>query len=121
MKCDRFYRRTGETSMPPFSRNIRHYLQCVKINSDNTIYSVDQRDPLCFGGLSSACRYLYISYIWSQFNKDRDSGNFCNPFSNHLAIFGHLSNSCPHTRSEEHTSELQSLRHLVCRLLLEKK
>src|SRR5205814_9803136 len=27
----------------------------------------------------------------------------------------------PITRSEEHTSELQSLRHLVCRLLLEKK
>src|SRR5437899_3387015 len=27
----------------------------------------------------------------------------------------------PETRSEEHTSELQSLRHLVCRLLLEKK
>src|SRR5258705_3102435 len=28
---------------------------------------------------------------------------------------------CGHDRSEEHTSELQSLRHLVCRLLLEKK
>src|SRR5262245_62488315 len=27
----------------------------------------------------------------------------------------------PQRRSEEHTSELQSLRHLVCRLLLEKK
>src|SRR5262245_65627833 len=27
---------------------------------------------------------------------------------------------CP-SRSEEHTSELQSLRHLVCRLLLENK
>src|SRR5262245_64899411 len=27
----------------------------------------------------------------------------------------------PPIRSEEHTSELQSLRHLVCRLLLEKK
>src|ERR1035438_7218371 len=27
----------------------------------------------------------------------------------------------PRWRSEEHTSELQSLRHLVCRLLLEKK
>src|ERR1039458_817504 len=26
-----------------------------------------------------------------------------------------------HRRAEEHTSELQSLRHLVCRLLLEKK
>src|SRR5258705_9609415 len=29
--------------------------------------------------------------------------------------------SCATARSEEHTSELQSLRHLVCRLLLEKK
>src|SRR5438045_6853142 len=29
--------------------------------------------------------------------------------------------STPTSRSEEHTSELQSLRHLVCRLLLEKK
>src|SRR5437899_8901227 len=28
---------------------------------------------------------------------------------------------CFPVRSEEHTSELQSLRHLVCRLLLEKK
>src|SRR5205823_12570591 len=27
----------------------------------------------------------------------------------------------PHQRSEEHTSELQSLAYLVCRLLLEKK
>src|SRR5205814_6728515 len=29
--------------------------------------------------------------------------------------------ACCRARSEEHTSELQSLRHLVCRLLLEKK
>src|ERR1039458_10516236 len=29
--------------------------------------------------------------------------------------------SAAKSRSEEHTSELQSLRHLVCRLLLEKK
>src|ERR1035438_10651261 len=29
--------------------------------------------------------------------------------------------ACSGSRSEEHTSELQSLRHLVCRLLLEKK
>src|SRR5215510_16539589 len=28
---------------------------------------------------------------------------------------------CPAARSEEHTSELQSRGHLVCRLLLEKK
>src|SRR6195256_4231160 len=30
-------------------------------------------------------------------------------------------NTAMRLRSEEHTSELQSLRHLVCRLLLEKK
>src|SRR2546422_6086872 len=30
-------------------------------------------------------------------------------------------NACPSCRSEEHTSELQSRLHLVCRLLLEKK
>src|SRR2546429_7087081 len=29
--------------------------------------------------------------------------------------------ACGNTRSEEHTSELQSRLHLVCRLLLEKK
>src|SRR5262245_65319863 len=33
----------------------------------------------------------------------------------------HPSPTALHVRSEEHTSELQSLRHLVCRLLLEKK
>src|SRR5436853_3937744 len=32
-----------------------------------------------------------------------------------------LSEATTQPRSEEHTSELQSLRHLVCRLLLEKK
>src|SRR5262245_62930329 len=32
-----------------------------------------------------------------------------------------IADSIARARSEEHTSELQSLRHLVCRLLLEKK
>src|ERR1035438_7479714 len=36
-----------------------------------------------------------------------------------VAIFTGL--ICEPYRSEEHTSELQSLRHLVCRLLLEKR
>src|SRR5436853_4888373 len=42
-----------------------------------------------------------------------------------LDALGERSSSCflllQSRRSEEHTSELQSLRHLVCRLLLEKK
>src|ERR1035441_2233135 len=40
-----------------------------------------------------------------------------NPATNFSQTFS----GAPPTRSEEHTSELQSLRHLVCRLLLEKK
>src|SRR5438045_4783226 len=38
-----------------------------------------------------------------------------------LEVRHDLLDVAPWTRSEEHTSELQSLRHLVCRLLLEKK
>src|SRR5436853_4234117 len=43
----------------------------------------------------------------------RHRGNLT-PWTSASSRFGPL-------RSEEHTSELQSLRHLVCRLLLEKK
>src|SRR5687768_18286261 len=41
---------------------------------------------------------------------------------NHLFVFHHQYSRVVHgQRSEEHTSELQSRLHLVCRLLLEKK
>src|SRR5262245_62526363 len=39
----------------------------------------------------------------------------------HVLDFPQEWNAVLDKRSEEHTSELQSLRHLVCRLLLEKK
>src|SRR5687767_15399180 len=39
----------------------------------------------------------------------------------HGEAFGQHEGNYGHTRSEEHTSELQSLAYLVCRLLLEKK
>src|SRR5205814_10408225 len=39
----------------------------------------------------------------------------------HIRRGSSLDNNGDGSRSEEHTSELQSLRHLVCRLLLEKK
>src|SRR5437016_6662432 len=38
-----------------------------------------------------------------------------------VALRGRLTHGPRSTRSEEHTSELQSLTNLVCRLLLEKK
>src|SRR2546425_3437711 len=39
----------------------------------------------------------------------------------HLTPLQHFFNTTFRVRSEEHTSELQSLAYLVCRLLLEKK
>src|SRR5438093_4461642 len=38
-----------------------------------------------------------------------------------VVLFAFCARRSRHTRSEEHTSELQSLTNLVCRLLLEKK
>src|SRR5437870_10833180 len=56
----------------------------------------------------------------STFNTSRIDHLYADPHINGVRMFlhyGDLSDS----RSEEHTSELQSRGHLVCRLLLEKK
>src|SRR5262245_63809100 len=49
-----------------------------------------------------------------------EDGNRPSHFSERLEI-AKEDDGVGQIRSEEHTSELQSLRHLVCRLLLEKK
>src|SRR5215203_6905329 len=43
------------------------------------------------------------------------------PRVTHVRHQGRASPRCGRTRSEEHTSELQSRQYIVCRLLLEKK
>src|SRR5205814_4811877 len=57
----------------------------------------------------SAHRSLIAFTAWSSFAHALVMGTMAFQFANQRV------------RSEEHTSELQSLRHLVCRLLLEKK
>src|SRR5262245_13804163 len=63
-----------------------------------------------------------ISICRSRFRRAAGTGAPC---SSSLSWWAGNSESCRHSRqtaprrSEEHTSELQSLRHLVCRLLLE--
>src|SRR5258708_14964538 len=52
-----------------------------------------------------------IANWWGQMRKQKQLGWFTSFYSQLAIIF----------RSEEHTSELQSPDHLVCRLLLEKK
>src|SRR5437899_6990040 len=50
-----------------------------------------------------------------------DSGTGCATYNHQTQRSGGSVDQIVASRSEEHTSELQSLRHLVCRLLLEKK
>src|SRR2546425_8557683 len=47
--------------------------------------------------------------------------NFSACSLSHISAMNFPCRSSPMSRSEEHTSELQSLAYLVCRLLLEKK
>src|SRR2546429_5518783 len=51
---------------------------------------------------------------------DRHRGDFARAAAA-VDFLRHRSPAAHHLRSEEHTSELQSRLHLVCRLLLEKK
>src|SRR5436853_941777 len=51
----------------------------------------------------------------------RSKGRACSISAAAMGICWRHSSRHSASRSEEHTSELQSLRHLVCRLLLEKK
>src|SRR5690625_6488476 len=60
-------------------------------------------------GLFSACATSMESLALSAFMINSHGANYI------------LSGSSSHNRSEEHTSELQSRGHLVCRLLLERK
>src|SRR2546422_11522688 len=70
------------------------------------IYTLSLHDALPISMLSKSC--LGSSQVF------RDYVQLV--LSNTATLFG-----LGHVRSEEHTSELQSRLHLVCRLLLEKK
>src|SRR5205814_7733665 len=87
---------------PPHSFPTRRSSDLVFANGENLSKRRDsQTDP---GGLG-----LYPGFGWT--------------WPNNMRILYNRA-SCDRNgkpRSEEHTSELQSLRHLVCRLLLEKK
>src|SRR6267143_7269789 len=75
----------------------------------------------------SFCHFFFLVFFF--FNDTATTEIYTLSLHDALPIFmGHLSRASrpwsprpPPSRSEEHTSELQSQFHLVCRLLLEKK
>src|SRR5437899_8812154 len=66
--------------------------------------------------------YTTLFRSWKSLNSERMSSLLSEADSS-MSLSESLTSSAFTScwRSEEHTSELQSLRHLVCRLLLEKK
>src|SRR5439155_23817864 len=80
------------------------------------IYTLSLHDALpifCFLALAAYIAYESVRDLWSGRPPEHSVPGI---------ILGTLcSGGRPDQRSEEHTSELQSRGHLVCRLLLEKK
>src|SRR2546429_4027027 len=64
--------------------------------------------------------FPYTTLFRSQFHLPQDRRRCSGLKPTGLFLLG-WAKSTPFSRSEEHTSELQSRLHLVCRLLLEKK
>src|ERR1039458_1344728 len=104
-------RKTWNVAQPrPTGSNFGNMYRRQRLSGDSGVvmFSDGKTNP---SGLGSTAR---VAHSW---NSSYVPGDIA--ASRALPFFG-----VPRTRlyrSEEHTSELQSLRHLVCRLLLEKK
>src|SRR3712207_8366887 len=91
--------------------------RCFFFNDTATteIYTLSLHDALPICAPISAC----VCATASQSGSGGTSGAARSWRSRPLPTWGPL--PCVTTRSEEHTSEIQSRQYLVCRLLLEKK
>src|SRR5690625_6591715 len=81
-------------------------------HATTAIYTLSLHDALPIYG-------RFRAFAWSQYSFSSSASSCRRPVSTsipHSRIF-----RIPFPRSEEHTSELQSRGHIVCRLLLEKK
>src|SRR5262245_63806466 len=88
----------------------KYFFLCDTTTS--TIHTLSLHDALpILGGRASVVVFVLVSPV----RRARSS------YSSRTGPTAAGSDQAKFRRSEEHTSELQSLRHLVCRLLLEKK
>src|SRR5205814_6306211 len=96
------------------------FFALVIVGSSNAVNLTDGLDGLATGcTITAAFAYALLSYAAGNFRIAEYLQVPFYPFAAELTVV--CSALIGAGRSEEHTSELQSLRHLVCRLLLEKK
>src|SRR5437899_7408823 len=81
------------------------YLSCSQVLFPRFFFLIARRPP-------RSTLFPYTTLF-----RSRVTGTSCWPITRRTS----RARTASPPRSEEHTSELQSLRHLVCRLLLEKK
>src|SRR5262245_7754360 len=117
------------------ARTLAEFVDYVRKHPDKLAYAA----PV-FGGLSHLSMVLFLKRAGLEMTPVSYKGGaapLADVVAGHVPVyFATLSEAVSHAksgairplavssetrRSEEHTSELQSLRHLVCRLLLEKK
>src|SRR5205814_10730239 len=103
-------RRRGATGLPPRLRSERPRQMRVLIVLPGALGDVIRALPL-LGRLRRGASSATLGWAVEPPSAPVLAGH---PWLDRLHVF-------ERPRSEEHTSELQSLRHLVCRLLLEKK
>src|SRR3989441_1609973 len=85
---------------------------------------IEEERRLCYVGLTRARDRLYLSYALHRRVHGYGVGEpsrFLREMPQDQILALNVRSEPHRRRSEEHTSELQSLAYLVCRLLLEKK
>src|SRR5262249_58308764 len=101
----------------PFYAPAPAHIYTLSLHDALPISWLQQQPRVCFSrGSDSFSRSDYVSRIRDPLG----SRVSCNPQQQSLSS-GRRIEKPARERSEEHTSELQSLTNLVCRLLLEKK
>src|SRR5438552_15125275 len=89
---------------------------CLNATTTTAIYTLSLHDALPILGLKLENATLNDLGQAKRIVIDKDNTTIVGGKGKHVEIQGRIAQ-----RSEEHTSELQSPDHLVCRLLLEKK
>src|SRR2546429_4251861 len=100
-------RRPPRSTLFPYTTLFRSFIRATV--RDNPIYAHDQNYLKTLRALPRHLRQAFLEGDWNVF-----AGQYFDVFD----LARHVARA---ERSEEHTSELQSRLHLVCRLLLEKK